>query len=242
MPSTAVSADGDTRSIADRTGNAAALGTDAFERRGRLFYWVDRKQRGKRTAGNSITVSRGPRTQMTTTGITKSRRGLSRRALLKATAGTAALARRAADEVSRRRARRPGRRARSDEGHPRLHRPDRRLPAGHRQGEGLLRQARHARRRGRQAGLLGRHPRQPRARLREQRHRRRAHPDADALPDLDRQGDAEQRADADVHPGAAQSRRAGDLGRATNTRTSRSPPTPRRSRPPSTRRRPRARK
>ena len=28
----------------------------------------------------------------------------------------------------------------------------------------------------------------------------------------DRQGDAEQRADADVHPGAAQSRRAGDLG------------------------------
>jgi hypothetical protein len=37
-----------------------------------------------------------------------------------------------------------------------------------------------------------------------QRHRRRAHPDADALPDLGRQGDAEQPADADVHPGAAQ--------------------------------------
>ena len=65
----------------------------------------------------------------------------------------------------------------------------------------------------------------------KQRHRRRAHPHADALPDLDRQGDAEQRADADVHPGAAQPRRAGDLGLATNTRTSRSPPTLRRSRP-----------
>ena len=58
----------------------------------------------------------------------------------------------------------------------------------------------------------------------------------------DRQGDAEQRADADVHPGAAQSRRAGDLGLATNTRTSRSPPTLPRSRPRSTRRRPRARR
>ena len=46
----------------------------------------------------------------------------------------------------------------------------------------------------------------------KQRHRRRAYPDADAVPDLDRQGDAEQRADADVHAGAAQSRRAGDLG------------------------------
>ena len=92
-----------------------------------------------------------------------------------------------------------------------------------------------------EAGLLGRHPRQPRARLREERHRRRPHPHADALPDLDRQGDAEQRADADVPAGAAQSRRAGDLGRATNTRTSRSRPTPRRSRPRSRRRRPPAR-
>ena len=44
---------------------------------------------------------------------------------------------------------------------------------------------------------------------RGQRHRRRAHPDADALPDHDRQGDAEQPADADVHPGAAQPRRPG---------------------------------
>ena len=35
-----------------------------------------------------------------------------------------------------------------------------------RQGEGLLRQARHARRRGRQAGVLGHDARQPRARLR----------------------------------------------------------------------------
>ena len=48
---------------------------------------------------------------------------------------------------------------------------------------------------------------------RGERHRRRAYPDADALPDLDRQGDAEQRADADVHPGAPESRRPGDLGR-----------------------------
>ena len=64
-----------------------------------------------------------------------------------------------------------------------------------------------------QAGLVGHDARQSRARLGGQRHRRRAHSDADAVPDHDRQGDAEQRADADVHPGAAQSRRAGDLGR-----------------------------
>ena len=81
-----------------------------------------------------------------------------------------------------------------------------------RQGEGLLRQARHARRRGRQAGLLGRHARQRRAGLREQRHRRRAHPLADALSDLDRQGHAEQRADADVPAGPAQPRCPGHLG------------------------------
>ena len=115
--------------------------------------------------------------------------------------------------VPRRRIRAGCRRARGRQGDPRLHRADGRLAAGHRQGEGLLRQARHARRRGRQAGLLGRDARQPRARLGRQRHRRRAHPDADALPDLDRQGDAEQRADADVHPGAPQSRRPGHLGR-----------------------------
>ncbi len=80
--------------------------------------------------------------------------------------------------------------------------------------KGLFRQARHAGRRGRQAGLVGRHARQPGAGLGEQRHRRRAHPDADALPDLDRQGDAEQRADADVPDGAAEPRCAGHLGRA----------------------------
>src|SRR4029078_9467430 len=98
MPSTPLSADGDTWSFADRTGNAAALGTDAFERRGRLFYWVDRKQRSERRDG---TATRGQRhslerttNQMTTTGIkgTKSR-GLSRRALLKATAANAAVLR-----------------------------------------------------------------------------------------------------------------------------------------------------
>ena len=58
------------------------------------------------------------------------------------------------------------------------------------------------------AGVLGRDARQHRAWLREERHRRRAHSDADALSDLGRQGDAEQRSDADVHPCAAQSRRA----------------------------------
>ena len=73
--------------------------------------------------------------------------------------------------------------------------------------KGLLRQARHARRGGRQAGLLGRHARQPGAGRRGQRHRRRAHPDAHALPDLDRKGHPEQRTDADVHPGEAQPRR-----------------------------------
>ena len=54
---------------------------------------VDRKQRSARASGNSDTMSRGRSNQMTTTGIkgTKSPRGLSRRALLKATAGTAAL-------------------------------------------------------------------------------------------------------------------------------------------------------
>ncbi len=76
----------------------------------------------------------------------------------------------------------------------------------------------------------------------KQRHRRRAHPHADALPDLRRQGDAEQRADADVPDGSAQSRRPGDLGRARNTRTSRSPPTRRRSKTHSRRRRRPARK
>ena len=57
---------------------------------------------------------------------------------------------------------------------------------------------------------------------RRQRHRRRAHPHADAVPDLRRQGDAEQRADADVHPGAAQSRTASASRSPRNTATSRS--------------------
>ena len=55
---------------------------------------------------------------------------------------------------------------------------------------------------------MGHDARQPRARLRRQRHRRRAHPDADAVSDQQRQGHAEQRADADVHPRAAQSRQS----------------------------------
>ena len=60
---------------------------------------------------------------------------------------------------------------------------------------------------------MGHHPRQPRAGLGRQRHRRRAYPDADAVSDLVRQGDAEQPADADVHPGAAQSRQPVHFGR-----------------------------
>ena len=53
----------------------------------------------------------------------------------------------------------------------------------------------------------------------KQRHRRRAYPDADALSDLDRQGDAEQRADADVHRsrGSISTRRRSPS--PTNTRT-----------------------
>ena len=121
-------------------------------------------------------------------------------------------ARRGAGPIPRRRVR-ARRRAGGEGRQARLHRADRRRRAVRRQGEGLLRQARHARRRGAQAGLVGRHARQSRARLGRQRHRRRAHPDADALPDLGRQGDAEQRADADVHPGAAQSRQPVHLGR-----------------------------
>ena len=95
----------------------------------------------------------------------------------------------------------------------RLHRADRRLAAVRRQGEGHLRQIRHARRRSAEAGLMGHHARQSRARLGRQRHRRRAYPDPDAVSDLVRQGDAEQSADADVHPGAAQSERPVHLGR-----------------------------
>ena len=113
----------------------------------------------------------------------------------------------------------PGRRVRARRGagsegrQARLHRADRRLAAVRRQGEGHLRQIRHARCRSAEAGLLGHHARQPRAGLGRQRHRRRAYPDPDAVSDLGRQGDAEQPADADVHPGAAQSERPVHLGR-----------------------------
>ena len=94
-----------------------------------------------------------------------------------------------------------------------LHRADRCIASDHREGEGLLRQARHAGRRGHEAGFVGHDARQPRARLCRQRHRRRAHPDADAVSDQQRQGHAEQRADADVRARAAQSRQPGDLRR-----------------------------
>ena len=74
------------------------------------------------------------------------------------------------------------------------------------------------------------------------RHRRRAHPDAQALPDLARHHDGGEQADADVYPGAAQLPRA---RRSRSPRSSRAPaprPTPRRSRKPSPRRRRPARK
>ena len=174
-----------------------------------------------------------------------SRRGLSRRQLLKATGGTAALlaaaklnfpagafAQGAGPEVKGRQAR--------------LHRAERCRSAVRRQGQGHLRQVRHARRRGAEAGVVGHHARQPRARLGRQRHRRRAYPDPDAVSDLVRQGDAEQSADADVHPGAAQSRTASASRSPRNMPTSRSASTPRRSRlrwrrrrPPASRSRPR---
>ena len=137
--------------------------------------------------------------------------GISRRDLMKsasATAATAALMSAVKAAFPAAPSRRRGARG---QGHQaRLHRADRRLAAVHRQGEGLLRQARHARRGGRQAGLLGRHARQHGARRRGQRHRRRA-TSCTPMPYLylDRQGDPEQRADADVHPGAAQPRRPG---------------------------------
>ncbi len=134
------------------------------------------------------------------------------------------------------------RRAGGHQGDPRLHRAHRRFAARDCQGEGLLRQARHARRRRRQAGVLGRHARQPRARLGEQRHRRRTYPDAHALPDLDRQGHAKQRADADVSAGAPQPRRSGHLGFQRIQGSQNHHRCLTRSRPPSRRRRPRARR
>ena len=167
--------------------------------------------------------------------------GVSRRALLKST-GAGALMAAVGERIPVRRSRRAGGGPGSHQGQARLHRADRRGAAVRRQGEGHLRQVRHARRRGAEAGLVGRDARQPRARRRRQRHRRRAHPDADAVPDLGRQGDAEQRADADVHPGAAQSRTASASRSRRNTRTSRSASTPSRSRRRSRRRRPPARR
>jgi hypothetical protein len=88
---TAVSADGDTGLIADRTGNAAALGTHAFERRGRLFYWVDRKQWSERVSGNSDQSREDDEPNDHHWNHRSPSAGLSRRTLLKATAGTAAL-------------------------------------------------------------------------------------------------------------------------------------------------------
>ena len=156
-------------------------------------------------------------TQRTTAPMTKptdptSRRGLSRRQILKATGGNGRAARRGQAEFPRRRLR--ARRGSGSEGRQaRLHRADRCVAAVRRQGKGHLRQIRHARRRSAEAGLMGHHARQPRAGLRGQRHRRRAYPDPDAVSDLVRQGDAEQSADADVHPGAAQSERSVHFGR-----------------------------
>ena len=150
---------------------------------------------------------------MTTTGIkgTKSPRGLSRRQLLKATAGTAALLA-ATGKISRRRF--------AQAAGPEVTKAKLGFialtdaaPLFVAKEKGHLRQIRHARRRGAEAGLVGHDARQSGARLGRQRHRRRAYPDADALPDLGRQGDAEQCADADVHPGAAQSQRPVHFGR-----------------------------
>ena len=143
----------------------------------------------------------------------------------------------------------PGRRLRAGrgaggEGHEaRLHRADRCLAADHRQGEGLLRQARPARHGGPQAGLLGRDARQHGARHQGQRHRRRPHPAApEGAPLHHRQGDPEQSAAADVHAAEPQRGLPGDSRSPTSTRTSRSAPTARRSRRPSRRRRPPARR
>jgi hypothetical protein len=113
-------------------------------------------------------------------------------------------ARRLTGKISRRRSHRAGGRAGGEKSQSRLHRAHRCGAAVRRQGKRNLRQIRHARCRGAKAGLVGRHPRQPRAGVRRQRHRRRAYPHPDALPHLRRQGDAEQCADADVHPGSAQ--------------------------------------
>ena len=173
-----------------------------------------------------------------------SRSGLTRRELIRsvsATAATAALmsavktafpsgvfAQGAGPEVQRHQAR--------------LHRADRRLAADHRQGEGLLRQARPARHGGPQAGLVGRDARQHGARHQGQRHRRRSHPATEDAPLHHRQGDAEQPAAADVHAAQPQRGLARRFRSPTSTRTSTSRRTPRRSRPRSRRRRPQARR
>jgi hypothetical protein len=131
-------------------------------------------------------------------------------------AGATPSSRRAATRAWRRRyhgRRRQGRspRARSppvrDRRSPRpagLHRADRRRAADHRQGAGLVRQVRHARRRGAQAGLLGRHARQPGAGLQgggiDGAHI------LTPMPYLITTGavTGQQRAGADVHPGPPQ--------------------------------------
>ena len=245
-----VSADGAADLVADRIGNAAALGEGRSRAPGGRRFFISGSDEKRANGGEDLErqgtarQSRGPSTPMTTTrdtGTTK-RRGLNRRTFLKASAGTAALlgavqsqfpfgahvAQAAGPEVTKAIL---GYIALMDAS-PLVIAKEKGFFAKHGMPDVEVVEA----------GVVGRDARQHRARLREERHRRRAHSHADALSDLDRQGDAEQRADADVHPGAAQSRCAGDLGRATNTRISRSPPTPRRSRPPSRRRRPPARR
>ena len=99
---------------------------------------------------------------------------------------------RGSDTISIRRAHRRSAGTGGEEGDPRLHRADRRLAAGHRQGERLLRQARHAGRGGGQAGLVGRDARQSRARFGEDpgtcRATRRPGRRARAATRRDRQG------------------------------------------------------
>ena len=195
--------------IADRIGNAAALGESASERLGRrlsCFRGDREQQRDNARRTNNANDHHQRHGNDETPGTDPSRLPEDHRRDRRA-------ARCRADQISRRRPHRASRRPGSHQGQSRLHRAHRRGAAVRRQGERLLRQARHAGRRGAEAGLLGRDARQSGARLGGQRHRRRPYPHADALPDQRRQGDAEQRADADVHPGAAQSRQPMHLGR-----------------------------
>ena len=93
-----------------------------------------------------------------------------------------------------------------------LHRADRCLAADHRQGKEAVRQVRHHRRQRGQAGLVGHDARQHGAGFGRRRHRRRAHPDAQAVPDHDGHHDGGEQADADVYPVPPQLRLPGDLG------------------------------